>query len=371
MRKYCELHAQEFIVINEPESTRFSLNTDATVSVEIAREIASALGDDQCGTEHLLFGIMSNAAGETAELQELFALDPLRVERAIQRLSEHRFTLDLPNDAPLPFSARAEKALLTLRADGSGPTGPFEMLHGMLRDDASGACQVLRELGVRPEEVRRLAAYGTRHLSDDQVANLMEALDRRTDESFRGWWGPKPEAPIETLAFGEGDAAMEVARSESAVVTVRTLAVTNDGFGLTVSIESLAPWLLPPVLQPSEVLIPGARPEHVSGPEVLEIELAFADGTTVSNRIPALRWTGTDPASAQLTYLGHRSEIVAYNDRRRNERRTITSDWWAWPLPEGGPVEVRVIWPAESIRGAASFDSAPLITAAHKLRADA
>lgn len=346
----------------------FELDSDASDALSAAHQMAGSLGDDQCGTEHMLFGVMASADKEMTELQELFALDPLRIERAIQRLSEHRFTLDVAAGEELPLSARAAKALSTLRADGTGPTGPFEMLHGMLRDDASGACQVLRALGVRPEEVRRLAAYGTRHLSNDQVANLMDALDRRTEEDFRPWWGPKPAAAIETLAFGDGDGTMEVARSESALVTVRTLAVTDHGFGLTISIESLSPWLLPPVLQPSEVLIPGSRPEHVSGPEVLEVELAFEDGTTISNRIPSPRWDGGAPEASQLIYLGHRAEIVAFNDRRRNEKRTITSDWWAWPLPTGGPVEVRVTWPAESIRGAASFDSLPLLHAASELQ---
>ncbi len=346
---------------------QFELDDDACSALDAAHQMAGSLGDDQCGTEHLLFGVMASAGPEMIELQELFALDPLRIERSIQRLSEHRFSLDVAADATLPLSARASKALATLRADGTGPTGPFEMLHGMLRDDASGACQVLRALGVRPEEVRRLAAYGTRHLSEDQVANLMDALDRRTETEFRPWWGPRPAATIETLAFGEGDGSMEVARSESALVTIRTLAVTDHGFGLTMSIESLSPWLLPPVLQPSEVLIPGSRPEHVSGPEVLEVELAFEDGTTISNRIPAPRWDGSAPDDSQLMYLGHRAEIVAFNDRRRNEKRTITSDWWAWPLPSGGPVEVRVTWPAESIRGAASFDSGPLLSAANEL----
>ncbi len=354
--------------MTENPQDRFTLDEDAQEALLAAHEVATSLGDDQCGTEHLLFGVMATANEETAELRELFALDSLRVERAIQRLAQHRFSLDVADGAELPLSARAAKTLGTMRADGAGPTGPFELLHGMLRDDASGACQVLRALGVRPEEVRRLAAYGTRHLSEDQVANLMDALDRRSEVDFRPWWGPKPSAAIETLAFGDGEASMEVARSDSALVTIRTLAVTDHGFGLTMSIESLQPWLLPPVLQPSEVLIPGSRPDHLSGPEVLEVEVCFADGRVISNRIPSLRWDPSNPEGAQLMYLGHRAEIVVFNDRRRSEKRTITSDWWAWPLPDGGPVEVRVTWPAESVRGAASFDSAPLLNAAELLR---
>ncbi len=358
-------------VTNKANDDEFDLDTDAFAALAAAQEVASSLADDQCGTEHLLFGVMLTASGEVTELRDLFALDPQRIERAIKRLAEHRFVLATEEGSIRPFSARSLRALSTPRADGTRPAGVFELLHGMLQDDSSGACQVLRALGVRTEELRRLAAYGTRHLSDDQVANLMEALDRRTTAEFRPWWGPRPAAPIETMAFGDVEGTMEVARSESARASIRTLAVTNQGFGLTLTVESITPWLLPPVLQPSEVLVPGSFPAHVAGPELLELELAFDDGRSVSNRLATRRWDDGAPDGPQLTYLGHRAEVVTFNDRRRTEKRTVTADWWVWPLPIEGPVEVRVTWPAESLRGAASFDSNPLIQAARSLSAEA
>ena len=120
------------------------------------------------------------------------------------------------------MSARAQRALRTPRIDGTGPTGVFELLHGLCDDESSGACQVLRQLGVRPAELRRLVAYGTRHLEPEQLDELLDALDRR-DTGHRPWWGPEPEAAMETMAFTDGQ-PLELARSESAVVTLERFA---------------------------------------------------------------------------------------------------------------------------------------------------
>ncbi|HEX7096747.1 MAG TPA: Clp protease N-terminal domain-containing protein, partial [Acidimicrobiales bacterium] len=153
------------------------LDDAARLALDVALGTAAALGDHLCGTEYILLGIFATARGEMAEVGELFVLDELRIERAIHKIREGHFSGEYDGDPPL--SPRARAAARTRRHDGSGPTGVFELLAGILADDRSGACEVLRELGVRPEEVRRLAAYGTRHLTKEEAAALLELLDRR------------------------------------------------------------------------------------------------------------------------------------------------------------------------------------------------
>ncbi|MGI9600383.1 MAG: Clp protease N-terminal domain-containing protein, partial [Acidimicrobiales bacterium] len=167
----------------------FDLDEQAQRALAVALDMSGAIGDDQCGTEYLLYGAMSTARGDVAELAGLFALDPLRLERGIHTLRQHRFSLEHDGPGAPPLTARAQRALLTPRIDGSGPTGVFELLHGLCDDESSGACQVLRELGVRPAELRRLISYGTRHLEPEQLDELLDALDRRETE-HRPWWGP-------------------------------------------------------------------------------------------------------------------------------------------------------------------------------------
>ncbi|MDH4171484.1 MAG: hypothetical protein OEW42_18030 [Acidimicrobiia bacterium] len=352
--------------MDEPHRAHdFDLDDEAQRALAVALETSGAIGDDQCGTEYLLYGAMATARGDVAELAGLFALDPLRLERGIHKLRQHRFSLDHDGPGPPPLTARAQRALSTPRADGTGPTGVFELLHGLCEDEASGACQVLRDLGVRPAELRRLVAYGTRHLEPEQLDELLDALDRR-DVAHRPWWGPRPEAPMETMAFGEG-VALDVAASESATLTLRTLAVTEEGFGLTLGIESLRPWLLPPVLQPEEVLVPGQPPLTNTGPELVRIEVVFSDGSRLSNLELWPRWTQDVPTRPVMVNVGSRTEQISLNDRRRGDHHVITSDWWIHPLPPGGPMELRVEWPAEALRGSTRVDCDPMLAAAQRL----
>ena len=62
------------------------LDDSARIALDVALGTAAALGDRQCGTEYLLLGIFATAKGEMAEVGELFVLDELRIERAIQKL---------------------------------------------------------------------------------------------------------------------------------------------------------------------------------------------------------------------------------------------------------------------------------------------
>ena len=86
---------------------------------------------------------VATARGDLVELAELFALNVLRVDRAVERLLEDRERDGMAASGPPVLSLRARDALATPRLDGNGPTGPFELLHGLLRDDNSGACRVV------------------------------------------------------------------------------------------------------------------------------------------------------------------------------------------------------------------------------------
>lgn len=348
------------------DETFADLDDAARIAIDVALGTAAALGDHQCGTEYLLLGIFATARGEMAEVGELFVLDELRIERAIQKLRADSCN-GAEYDGDPPLTPRARNAARTKRFDGSGPTGVFELLSGALEDDNSGACAALRELGVRPEEVRRLAAYGTRHLSKDEAALLLEMLDRRATDRHRPWWGPTPDDRIVPLRAGRWE-VLEVGRSASATAHIDGLAVTSDGFGLSLRVESLRPWVLPPMFEPPEILVPGGRPEHRVGPEMFRIELIFADGERVTNHQPVQRWRDDMPPGPVLVPLSSRTEITRNNDRRRTEHRLVTTQWWVWPLPAPGTVEVRVDWPAEVLSGIAAFDARPLLDTASSLR---
>ena len=342
------------------------LDDAARVSVEVAMGAAGALGDRQCGTEYLLYGLFATARGELSDIAELFALDSLRIERAVAKLREP-FTCDgSAYDGDPSFSTRAVAAMRTLRHDGTGPTGPFELLYGILEDPRSGASAVLRDLGVRPEEVHRLAAYGRRHLSRDEAQALLEVLDRRRSRNHP-WWGPEESERL--IPFSPGCSSLEIGRSASAVASIDGIAVGSEGFLLSLAVESLRPWVLPPVVEPPEILVPGASATRRLGPEILRFEVVFADGERVSSLAPGERWRSERPGQPVMVPLSVRTETIRPNDRRNAERRRVVADWWIWPIPAPGTVELRVEWPAEVLSGLASFDGRDLVQAAHALPA--
>jgi len=336
----------------------FNLDEPAQLALDVAKHAALANGDSHCGTEYILYGLVATARGELVELTELFALNVLRIDRAIERIMEERAAAGTLERGEPVLSLRAHRALSVARIDGSGPTGPFEVLHGLLEDDESGACRVLRTLGVQPPEARQLVAYGLRHLSKEQVDELISTLDRRRN-AHQPWWGPVPGARLRSLAVN-GQQSIRLAASDSAIVEVTALGSDQQGFGFTLSARSLRTWVLPPLFSPTESLVPGQGARYADGPDFVMLQLLMPDGQVLDNRHNYERFSPGTPAIPRLLRLGQRDERLALNDRRRHDQHTVTTDWWAWPLPGEGSIEMRIDWPAEAISGVVSFESSAL-----------
>lgn len=339
----------------------FTLDDHAALALQVARHAALANGDERCGTEYLLYGIVATARDEISELVELFALNTLRIDRAIEQMMEARGVLPSPAIEP-HLTERAVSSLRTMRIDGEGPTGLFELLHGMLLDEESGACRVLRQLGVQPHEARRLISYGLRHLSRDQIDDLLTTLDRRSD-GHRAWWGPDPQRRLEAVRT-PGVVPLAVANSDSAQIELSAFGADEFGFGFTMSIRSLRDWVLPPVFSPEEDLVPGQGAQYKPGPDFMLISLRLPDGTVVDNRKIFNRFDLAQPSEARLLALGQRDERTTLNDRRLTRQHVITGDWWVWPQSDLGTIELTVDWPAEAVHGTATFDAAMVRAAA-------
>lgn len=338
----------------------FELEAGARLALDVAKGMATAMGDQRCGTEHLLFGIVATSSPEMVNLTDLFALDKSRVERAV---SELRDQWCAPTDRPIPdppLSTRAELALYVRPAVGDD-LSPFDVLLGCLADPRSGASSVLRHLGVRPGEVRRLAELGAARLSSEEVERLVGSLDRRTSRHY-GWWGPVAGADADNLAtvdLPQGPSVV-LAASKTAVLTLDRVVAGDDGFGVTFMITSTDAWLLPPRWEPGEELIPGFGAHREISPDVVTIDMTFSDGTTLSNRAPEPRFRRDVPRRGSLTLLRTRRVIDNDCDRRVPEQRSDSADWWVWPLPPEGTVSIATNWASESLGGTLEIDAASL-----------
>jgi hypothetical protein len=336
------------------------------MALDVALGTASAMGDERCGTEYLLFGAVATASGDMAELCELFALDTARVERAVVALRGHRFEPRAEGHEDPPLSPRAEVALHGKSLSGDDRRSAFDVVLATLQDPRSGAATVLRHLGVRLGEMRRLVELGAARLDPQEVENLIAALDRR-GRGHHSWWGPDAESGVARIGL-PNHRPLLVARSATAEFTLDAVVAGPDGFGLTVTVTSLGDWILPPVWESIEVLNPGVGAEHRLAPEVVTLDLTYPDGTQVSNRGTGPRWRSDVPTPGTLVRLGTRKVVEDRNDRRRPVRHTETTEWWAWPIPTEGDVRLDLRWPAESVDGFVELDGAAIAGRSAALR---
>jgi len=334
--------------------TGLQLDAGARMALDVALGTAGAMGDERCGTEYLLFGVVATASGDMSELCELFALDTARLERAIVALRGHRFEPVEEGYVDPPLSPRVELSLTGNSLSGNDHRSSFDLLLGCLGDPRSGAATVLRHLGVRLGEIRRLVELGAAQLDSSEVDGLIAALDRRNSTHY-AWWGPEADAAVARVGMTDATPQL-IARSQTAEMTLDALVVGPDGFGLTLTVASLGDWVLPPTWQSIEYLSPGIGAEHRLVPEVITVDLTYPDGTSISNRHSNQRWRADIPVPGTLVRLGTRKVVEDRNDRRRSVRHVESTEWWAWPLPLGDEVRLDVRWPAEAIDGSVSLD---------------
>lgn len=349
--------------------TGLQLDAGARIALDVALGTAGAMGDERCGTEYLLFGVVATASGDTAELCELFALDTARLERAIVAIRGHRFEPREEGHVDPPLSPRAELALHGKSLSGLDRRSTFDLLLGSLSDPRSGAATVLRHLGVRLGEIRRLVELGAAQLDRSEVEGLIAALDRRQTE-HQSWWGPAVDASVARVGM-QNHKPMLVARSRSAEITLDAVVVGPDGFGLTLTVTSLGDWVLPPTWESIEFLNPGVGAEHRLVPEVITVDLTYPDGSVISNHNGNRRFRSDVPTPGALVRLGTRKVVEERNDRRRPIRHVETTEWWAWPLPQGDEIRLDVRWPAEAVDGAVMLDGNAIAKRAQGLRTPA
>jgi len=124
--------------------------------LSLAQEEAERLQHHQIGTEHLLLGLMREEGGVAGRVLRDLGLDPRRVEELVTRLSTSE---NKSSNTQLDLSPGTKK-VLELAVDearrmGHHYIGTEHLLLGLVRQQEGIALDVLRRLGVSPEEVRR------------------------------------------------------------------------------------------------------------------------------------------------------------------------------------------------------------------------
>lgn len=145
--------------------------------LSLAQEEAERLQHGQIGTEHLLLGLMREEGGVAGRVLRDLGLEQRRVEELVNRLTDtgHRTTsgnLDLSVGTKKVLELAVDEA----RRMGHHYIGTEHLLLGLVRQQEGVAIEVLRRLGVSPEEVRRQTR---RVLSESPVQQPSQTTQER------------------------------------------------------------------------------------------------------------------------------------------------------------------------------------------------
>ncbi len=142
--------------------------------LSLAHEEAERMHHNYIGTEHLLLGLIREEGGVAGRVLRELGLDPARVKEMVERLSgigRHAGgRIELAPGTEQVLQLAIEEA----RRMGHHYIGTEHLLLGLVRQDEGVGLDVLRRLGVTPEQIRRQ----TRRI-------LQESPTRRAAQSSR------------------------------------------------------------------------------------------------------------------------------------------------------------------------------------------
>src|SRR5690606_36254923 len=124
--------------------------------LSLAQEEAERLQHGQIGTEHLLLGLMREDGGVAGRVLRDLGLEQRRVEELVTRLTDSGNrtaggTLDLSPGTKKVLELAVDEA----RRMGHHYIGTEHLLLGLVRQQEGIAIEVLKRLGISPEEVRK------------------------------------------------------------------------------------------------------------------------------------------------------------------------------------------------------------------------
>ncbi len=124
--------------------------------LSLAQEEAERLQHNYIGTEHLLLGLMREEGGVAGRVLRDLGLEQNRVEELVERLTRASTrTTPIQLDLSPGTKKVLELAVDEARRMGHHYIGTEHLLLGLVRQSEGVAIDVLKRLGVSPEEVRR------------------------------------------------------------------------------------------------------------------------------------------------------------------------------------------------------------------------
>ncbi|MCH7587640.1 MAG: ATP-dependent Clp protease ATP-binding subunit [Chloroflexi bacterium] len=236
--------------------------------LSLAHEEAERMHHNYIGTEHLLLGLIREEGGVAGRVLRELGLEPPRLKEMVERLtgigrhSAGRIELAPGTEAVLQLAVEEARRM------GHHYIGTEHLLLGLVRQGEGVGLDVLRRLGITPEQIRRQ----TRRI-------LQESPIRRSSGSSRGKRKEKtPKTPLvdqlatDLTALAEDNKLDPVIGREMEIERViQILArrtknnpalIGEPGVGKTAIVEGLA-----------QRIIAGETPEPLIGKRVLQLDV--------------------------------------------------------------------------------------------------
>jgi ATP-dependent Clp protease ATP-binding subunit ClpC len=156
--------------------------------LSLAHQEAERMRHNYIGTEHLLMGLIREEGGVAGRVLRELGLEAERVQEIIERLTGtgtyRGGKLDLSPGTEQVLEFGIEEA----RRMGHHYIGTEHLLLGLIRYGEGVAIDVLRKLGVTPEQIRRQ----TRRVLQESSTTRRTAAERRTTQQEK----PRPKTPM-------------------------------------------------------------------------------------------------------------------------------------------------------------------------------
>jgi len=178
--------------------------------LSLAQEEAERFQHNYIGTEHLLLGLIREEGGVAGRVLRELGLDQHRVEELVERMTRATTRVSTITPELSPGTKRVlELAVDEARRMGHHYIGTEHLLLGLVRLPEGVAIDILKRLGISPEEVRRQ----TRRVLQENPVQKPEPTEpepRRTPESRAGRKTSDGKTPlVDQLATDLTQMAME------------------------------------------------------------------------------------------------------------------------------------------------------------------
>ncbi|MEN4098759.1 MAG: Clp protease N-terminal domain-containing protein, partial [Anaerolineaceae bacterium] len=123
--------------------------------LSLAHQEAERLRQNSIGTEHLVLGLILEEGGVAGRVLRDLGLEPERMQEMVERLSGFGQSRGGKIDLSAGVQQVLEYAIEEARRMGHHYIGTEHLLLGLIRSNEGRAMDVLRRLGVTPEQIRR------------------------------------------------------------------------------------------------------------------------------------------------------------------------------------------------------------------------